>query len=171
MWFAEQAFSGLLMRELIRRKLAEAEQSGNEIRLGMLRLVNLAIQDRDKVARQSGKAELVSNEIVRNLLITMIKQRKKSSIGFEQHGQLDLAERERIEISVLEELLPRKLAANEVEQVIAKTVRDMRACGIRDKGKVMQALKAKYPGRMDFREVNELVIRKLTEQPSSSTGC
>ena len=86
------------MRELIRRKLAEAEQGDNDVRLGMLRLVNLAIQDKDRVAQEAGRAETVSDETIRNLLTTMIRQRQKSSIGFEQHGQLDLAERERIEI-------------------------------------------------------------------------
>lgn len=157
------------MRELIRRKLAEAEQGGDAVRLSMLRLVNLAIQDKDRVVQEAGRAETVSDETIRNLLTTMIRQRQKSSIGFEQHGQLDLAERERTEISVLEELLPRKLGADEVETAIAKTVRDTRACGIRDKGKVMQALKARYPGRMDFQEVNELVVLKLTEQHPTGT--
>ena len=157
------------MRELIRRKLAEAEHGDNDVRLGMLRLVNLAIQDKDRVAQEAGRAETVSDETIRNLLTTMIRQRQKSSIGFEQHGQLDLAERERIEISVLEELLPRKLGAEEINTAIAKTVRDTRACGIRDKGKVMQALKARYPGRMDFREVGDLVVDKLTEQHPTGT--
>ena len=157
------------MRELIRRKLAEAEQGGNEVRLSMLRLVNLAIQDKDRIAHEAGGAKPVSDETIRGLLTTMIRQRQKSSIGFEQHGQLDLAERERTEISVLEELLPRKLGEDEVRTAIAKTVRDTRACGIRDKGKVMQALKARYPGRMDFHEVNELVVLKLTEQHPTGT--
>ena len=150
------------MRELIRRKLAEAEQSGNEIRLGMLRLVNLAIQDKDRIAQEAGRSEPVSDEAIRDLLVTMIRQRRKSSIGFEEQGQLDLAERERMEISVLEGLLPRQLAEDEVRKAVDETVRDTRACGIRDKGKVMQALKAKYPGRMNFRAVSDMVVERLS---------
>ncbi len=150
------------MRELIRRKLAEAERGGNEIHLGMLRLVNLTIQDKDRIAQEAGRSELVSDEAIRDLLVTMIRQRRKSSIGFEEQGQLDLAERERMEISVLEGLLPRQLAEDEVRKAVDETVRDIRACGIRDKGKVMQALKAKYPGRMDFRAVSDMVVERLS---------
>ena len=75
----------------------------------MYRLISLAIQDKDKAVRESGKAEAVSDETIRSLIQTMIRQREKSSIAFEQHGQLDLAERERTEISVLKELLPPQL--------------------------------------------------------------
>ncbi len=150
------------MRERIRRRLVEARNGDDEIRLSMLRLVDLAIQDKDKVNQQAGRAELVSDEAIQDLVETMIKQRRKSSIGFEQHGQLDLAERERLEIEVLEDLLPEKLGAEEVLKAVEQTVQDTRACGIRDKGRVMQALKAKYPGKMDFRQVSELVVERLS---------
>ena len=150
------------MRERIRKRLAEAEQGGDQVTLCTLRLVNMAIQDRDKLTQVAGKSELVSDHTIHNLVLKMIEQRKKSSVDFEEHGQLDLADRERREIDVLQDLLPEQLQPEEVRKAVDKILRNTRASGIRDKGRVMQALKSQYAGKMNFQEVNEMVTERLS---------
>ncbi len=150
------------MRDLIRSKLEEALEGEDEIRLSMLRLVNLAIADKDQVIRESRKAERMSDDAIRRILRQMIQQRRKSSVNFEEHGQIDLANQERREISILEELLPTMLDEDQVRIAIEHAIHRTRARGIRDKGRVMQALKSRYPGRMDFRLVDDMVIDRLS---------
>ncbi len=150
------------MRDLIRSKLEEALEGEDEIRLSMLRLVNMAIADKDRVIRETRKAERMSDDAIRRILRQMIQQRRKSSINFEEHGQIDLANQERREISILEELLPTMLDEDQVRIAIEHAIHRTRARGIRDKGRVMQALKSRYPGRMDFRLVDDMVIDRLS---------
>ncbi|MGD9862153.1 MAG: GatB/YqeY domain-containing protein, partial [Pseudodonghicola sp.] len=72
-----------------------------------------------------------------------------------------LAEREREEIDVIEEFLPRQLSEAEVETAVRKVVAETGAASIRDMGKVMAALKSRYTGQMDFAKVGPKVKDQL----------
>ena len=80
----------------------------------------------------------------------MVKQRQESARLYEEGGRLELAEKETAEIKVIEEFLPRQLDAAEVTAAIAAAIAEAGATSIRDMGKVMGVLKAKYTGQMDF---------------------
>jgi len=73
-----------------------------------------------------------------------------------------LAEKERAEIVIVEEFLPRQLSAQEVEQAIADAITASGANSIRDMGKVMGVLKAKYTGQLDFGKVGGMVKAQLS---------
>ena len=92
----------------------------------------------------------------------MIKQRKESAKTYEEAGRLDLSEREEAEIVVIEEFMPRALNPAQVAAAIDDAVAEVGAASIRDMGRVMGVLKAKYTGQMDFGVVGGLVKEKLT---------
>ncbi|MGA0925213.1 MAG: GatB/YqeY domain-containing protein, partial [Lutimaribacter sp.] len=85
-----------------------------------------------------------------------------SARAYEEGGRLDLAERERAEIVIIEEFLPRQLSQAEVDKAIDAAVAEIGAQSIRDMGKVMAALKAKYTGQMDFGAVGPAVKDRLS---------
>ena len=92
----------------------------------------------------------------------MVKQRQESARAYEEGGRLELAEKELAEIKVIEEFLPRQLSAEEVRCRDRRGRSPRSAPGsIRDMGKVMAALKAKYTGQMDFGAVGPMVKDKL----------
>jgi uncharacterized protein YqeY len=91
----------------------------------------------------------------------MVKQRQESARAYEEGGRLELAEKETAEIKVIEEFLPRQLDAAEVEAAIAAAVAEVGATSIRDMGKVMAVLKAKYTGQMDFGAVGPRIKDRL----------
>lgn len=154
------------MRDKIIKELKAAESSQEQPRLSMLRLISSAISDKENVARAAGRSAGVSDDTIREIVNTMIRQREKSAVGYEEHGQLDLAESERDEMAVLKELLPRQLSSEEVCRAVDRAIRDTRATGIRHKGRVMSALKSKYPGRMNFRFAGEQVVERLSRPPA-----
>ncbi|MFQ5565803.1 MAG: GatB/YqeY domain-containing protein, partial [Paracoccaceae bacterium] len=84
------------------------------------------------------------------LLAKMVKQREESAAAYETAGRMELAETERAEIGVIKEFLPKPLTEDEVEAAIEKALAETKASSIRDMGKVMGVLKARYAGRMDF---------------------
>jgi uncharacterized protein YqeY len=96
------------------------------------------------------------------ILGKMAKQRLESARAYEEGGRLDLAERERGEITIIEEYLPRQLNADETAAAVEAAIADISAESIRDMGKVIGALKAQYTGQMDFGKVGPMVKDRLS---------
>jgi len=150
------------MRDRVNSALKQAMKDKQPERLSTLRLINAAIKDRDIDARSDGNDEGVPDSEILAILGKMAKQRQESARAYEEGGRLDLAERERAEIVIIEEFLPRQLSQAEVDKAIDAAVADIGAQSIRDMGKVMAALKAKYTGQMDFGAVGPAVKDRLS---------
>ena len=149
------------MRERVNTALKQAMKDKAADRLSTLRLINAAIKDKDIEARGSGDDGGVSDAEVLAILGKMTKQRQESARAYEEGGRLDLAEREQAEITVIEEFLPRQLSEDEVQSAVDAAISDIGADSIRDMGKVMGELKAKYTGQMDFGSVGPVVKDRL----------
>lgn len=131
-------------------------------RLSTLRLVNAAIKDREIALRgEAGEGGLGEADVLA-ILGKMVKQRQESARAYDEGGRLDLAERERTEISVIEEFLPRQLTEEEVDAAITAAISEAGAGSIRDMGKVMGVLKARHTGQMDFGAVGVLLKARLS---------
>jgi uncharacterized protein len=149
------------MRERINAALKEAMKAKDAGRLSTLRLISAAIKDREIAARGDGEESVIGDDEVLAILGKMVKQRQESARQYEDGGRLELAEKERGEISVIEDFLPRQLDDAEVDAAITAAMAEVGAESIRDMGKVMGALKAKYTGQMDFGAVGPMVKAKL----------
>lgn len=149
------------MRERINAALKEAMKAKDAGRLSTLRLISAAIKDREIAARGDGEESVIGDDEVLAILGKMVKQRQESARQYEEGGRLELAEKERGEISVIEDFLPRQLDDAEVDAAITAAMAEVGAASIRDMGKVMGALKAKYTGQMDFGAVGPMVKAKL----------
>ena len=150
------------MRDRINAAVKQAMRDKDADRLSTLRLLNAAIKDRDIAARGDGQDAGVSDPEITAILARMSKQRLESARAYEEGGRLDLAERERAEIAVLEEFLPRQLSDAEVTAAIDAAVAKLEASSIRDMGRVMGALKADYAGQMDFGAVGAQIKARLS---------
>ena len=150
------------LRTRITADLKQAMRDKAVERLSTLRLVNAAIKDKDIDARAEGNEDGVGDAEVLAILGKMAKQRMESARAYEEGGRLDLAERERSEILVIEEFLPRQLDEAETETAIDAAVAETGASSFRDMGKVMGVLKAKYAGQMDFGRVGPRIKDRLS---------
>ena len=149
------------LRQRINATLKQAMRDKESERLATLRLINAAIRDREIAKRTEDGEDAVHEAEVLEILSKMVKQRRESVRAYEEAGRLDLAEAEQDEIAVIEEFLPRKLSEAEVEKAIDAAVEEVGAASIRDMGKVMGALKARYTGQMDFGAVGAKVKARL----------
>ena len=154
-------------RTRVNEALKQAMKDKAMERLCTLRLINAAIKDREIVARGDGEEGGIGDEEILAILGKMTKQRKESVRAYEEGGRLDLAEREMNEIEIIEEFLPKQLSEDEVSNAVKAAVNETGAESIRDMGKVMGALKAKYTGQMDFGKVGPMV----KDQLCSAGGC
>ena len=138
------------MRERIMNAMKMAMKDKDTLRVSTLRLVNAAIKEREIALRSNEDAGDIDNDEILQILSKMVKQRDDSVKAYEEAGREDLATRERSEIKVIREFLPKPLTEAEVTKAVEDAVKETGAASIKDMGKVMGALKAQYTGRMDF---------------------
>jgi uncharacterized protein len=148
------------MRERFEAALKDATLKQDKRRMATLRLINAAIKDRDIAARTAGRDPVGDDEIL-EILGKMIKQRFESTRLYEEGNRLDLAEQEREEIEIIKEFLPQQLDEEEMRSVCAEAIKTTGSQGLRDMGKCMAALKARYAGRMDFGKASQVVKEQL----------
>ena len=145
------------MRSELDANLKEAIKSQEKQRVATLRLINAAIKDRDIAVRSEENTEGVSDAEIILILSNMVKQRKQSIIQYEEGGRVELAEREREEIKIIQEFLPNQLTDEEIHIEISKLIDAQEQLTIKDMGKIMGQLKERFTGRMDFGKASGIV--------------
>ena len=149
------------MRQQIAEALKDAMRAKDALRLSTLRLMAAALKDQDIAKRSEGGPGEMGEAEIMALFAKMLKQREDSARAYEEAGRMELAERERAEQAVIREFMPKPLSEDEIEAAIAKALKEAHATSIRDVGKVMGVLKAKYTGRMDFADAGSRVKAAL----------
>jgi uncharacterized protein YqeY len=144
------------MREKITEEVKAAMKAGDRARLSTLRLMQAAIKDRD-IANRGVAKDAASDDEILQLLAKMVKQREESAKAFEDGGRPELAGKERDEIAVLRDFLPRQMDDAETEAAVRQAIAETGAAGVKDMGKVMAALREKHAGQMDFSKASATV--------------
>ena len=150
-----------MLHDRLTGALKEAMKARNARRVGALRLILAALKDREIAARGKGQGGGISDDDILGMLQTMIRQRKESIAAYEQGGRLELAQQEQEEIEVIEEFLPPQLGPGEIRAAVEEEIAALGAVGLKDMGRTMTALKAKYAGRMDFGKASGIVKELL----------
>jgi uncharacterized protein YqeY len=150
-----------MLRDDINNAVKDAMKAKEERKLSTLRMVNSTIKNADIAARGEGKPPLGDAEIL-SVLQKMIKQRQESVELYEKGGRAELAAAEREEIAVISAYLPKQMSDDEMKAAISAAIKETGAAGMKDMGKVVGALKAKFAGQMDFARASGLVKAALT---------
>lgn len=128
-------------------------------RLGTLRMVKAAVMNEEN---KRGVGTVLTDEEVTKVLNTLVKQRKDSIEQYTANGRIELADKEKAELSVLEEYLPQAASAEEVENAVSEAISETGASSIKEMGLVMKATLAKLAGKtVDGKLVSETVKAKL----------
>jgi uncharacterized protein len=144
------------LKQQLTDDMKAAMKAGEKDRLGVIRLVNAAIKQKEVDERVE-----LDDAAVLAVLEKMVKQRKDSVTQYENAGREDLAAIERAEIAVIETYLPAKLDEAAIGAAIDAAVAETGASGPADIGKLMAVLKPKLAGQADMGLVSKLVKQKL----------
>ncbi len=150
-----------MLRARLNDALKDAMKAKDQCATATLRLILAALKDRDIASRSNGASEGVSDDQILELLQKMIRQRRESIEAFKKGERPDLVEKEEQEIKVIERFLPKPLSDEETREAIEGIISELEARTIKDMGKVMGALKQRYPGRMDFGKASAAVKQAL----------
>lgn len=145
-----------MLREDLQNSLKEAMKQRDTKTVDAVRLIIAGQKEKDVEARGKG-LEKASDADLLSMMQTMIKQRNESIRIYRENNREDLAAKEQSEIDVISRFLPKQMSQAEVETAVKDAIAATGAAGIKDMGKVMGALKAKYTGQMDFGAASALI--------------
>ena len=145
-----------MIRDDIKAATITAMKAKEKERTAALRQISAKIKDRDIEERTSGK-DIPDDELVTAVLQKMAKQRRESITMYVEGGREELAEAERAELAVIEEFLPQMMNEAETQAAIEDVKASTGAQNVKDMGRVMGELKAKYSGKMDMSLASKLV--------------
>ncbi len=146
------------LRERIVSDMTAAMKARDAARTSTLRMVKAAVMNRE--IEKGG--ELTEEELTKAMQ-SLVKQRRDSVEQYEKAGRDELAAKERAEIAVIEEYLPRAATPEEIERAVSEAVAEVGATSMKEMGAVMKAAQARLAGKSaDGRAVSEMVKAKLS---------
>ena len=127
-----------------------------------LRLMLVAIKERDIISKGKGHDEEVNDKVIISLLQSMIKQRKGSIDLYVQGNRDDLVKKEENEIKIISNFLPSQLSKQEIDEIINNTIQSNEVKSMKDMGMVIKIIKEQYDGMMDFGYASKVIKEKLS---------
>ena len=101
--------------------------------------------------------ETVNDSKALQIINKMIKQRNDSITQFENGGRNDLADKEKLEVSILNKYKPAQLKEDEIKDIVLESISKTNSSSMQDMGKVMSELKAEIEGKADMGLVSKIV--------------
>ena len=148
----------MTLKDRIIADMTAAMKAKDAARTSTLRMVKAAIMHREK----EGAGELSDDDVLK-LLRSQLKQRRDSVEQYQKAGRQDLADKETVEIAVIESYLPQAASEAEIEQAVSDAIAETGATSMKEMGAVMKAAMAKLAGKnADGKTVSETVKKKLS---------
>lgn len=149
----------MALKEKLKEELKTAMKAGDSDRLGLFRLLISSINNKEIEKKGQGKDEVMTDEEIIQLLTTESKKRKEAIEVFTQGNRADLADKEKKELSVIQEFLPKLMSAEETEKIVAEV---LTKSGAKEIGSAMKEVMKELKGKADMSLVSEIVKKKLS---------
>jgi hypothetical protein len=148
----------MTLKETIDAHIKQAMLKKDALRLGTLRMVKAKLIEKEVEKRPSGGMNAADEMQV---LVSAAKMRKESIEEFDKAGRKDLADKERAELEIIQEYLPKQISREEVVKIIGDLAAQVGAKTQDDFGKLMGAAMKELRGKVDGKVVQEVVKEKL----------
>ena len=149
-----------MLRDDLQKALKESMLNKDMATVSAVRLIIAGMKEKDVDARGKGQEKASDAELL-SMMQNMIKQRNDSIKMYTDGNRVDLADKERKEISIIERFLPKQMNDAEVENAIKTVIAATGASSMKDMGKVMAELRGKYAGQMDFGKASGVIKAQL----------
>jgi uncharacterized protein len=135
----------------------EAMKAKNMDKVNTLRFLQSAVKNKEIEVRPNA----LTDEDVLAVLRKSVKQRQDSIEQYTSAGRADLADKEKLELSIIEGYLPKQMSAEQIEAIVKQAIKDVGATSPKEMGAVMKAVQAKTQGTADNKVVSEIVKKQL----------
>ena len=147
----------MTLSEKIVSDLTASMKAQNAARTSTLRMVKAAMMN-----RQIEKGGQLDDDEVSRLLRSLVKQRRDSIEQYQKADRQELVDKETAEIEVIEGYLPQAASREEIEAVVVAAIASTEASSMKDMGKVVGILRARYAGQMDFGKASAIAKELLS---------
>lgn len=146
------------IKKLLQKEKITAMKSKNKEKRDALTLVLAKVKQKEV----DEQVDLTDNDtVVLSILDKMVKERKESMKMYLSAGRTELADKEKFEIEVIQEFLPKALSEEEIEVLIEKAFEEVKPEGIKQMSSVMAILKPQLQGRADMGSVSKKIRQRL----------
>ena len=139
----------------IEEKLKASLKNKDKTVYPTLRLIISSIKD-FKIAQKIRENEIKDNDVI-SILKKMVKQRNDSSDAYQKAGRQDLLDKEREEIKIIEEFLPKQLSEEDTKKICNDVIKNLKAESMKDMGKIMATLKKSHGDVLDISKVSKII--------------
>lgn len=150
----------MTFEEKINEELKQATKTGDKIRLETIRSIRAAIIE----FKKSGIGRDMNSDDELKILSNQAKKRKDAIEMFEKGNRLDLVEKEKAELAIIEEFLPKQLNDEEIENICKKIIADSDVTHVKDFGKVMGLAMKELKGKADGSKVQTILKSLLSSE-------
>lgn len=144
------------LTEQLQNEVKQALKAKDELKKSTLRLLLSSVS----YARIE-KGDQLTDDEVREVLTREAKHRRESIESAERADRPDIAEKERAELEIISQYLPKQLGEAEIEAIAKEVIDEVGAADVKDRGKVMGPLMQRVRGKADGKLVNQVVEKLL----------
>ncbi|MDP2209378.1 MAG: GatB/YqeY domain-containing protein [Bacteroidota bacterium] len=145
------------LKDTLSKEIINATKAGDKIRLETIRGLRAILLEKEIEKRPNP----ITSDDEMGVLISSAKKRKESIEMYEKGGRIELAEKEKSELKIIEEFLPKQLTPDEVEAIIKRIVFESGANSQKDFGKVMPNVMKELKGKADGKLISDTVKKLL----------
>jgi hypothetical protein len=144
------------LKEDIQKDFIQALKQKSD-NLSVLKSLKASLQNKEISLKRK---ELNEEEIV-SLIRQEIKKRQEAQEVFSRVNRPIQAEKEKLEMNFLKKYLPPELSLENLNQIVDQAIKDLKAIGRQDFGRVMKEVMAKVKGQAEGSKIKEIVEKKL----------
>lgn len=148
------------LKQKIADDLKNAMKAGDSAKRDTLRMVDSMVKNAEieKMKKEDG----LSDEEILEVISRAVKQRKDSLAQYESGGRADLAEKEKKEIEILMEYLPKQMGEDEIRAIVKEVIAGAGVSGKAEIGKIMGPLMGRLKGQADGSLVKKIAEEELS---------
>lgn len=149
----------MALKETLSGEMKTAMKAGDSERVGLFRMLISAINNKEIERKGQGKEGAMSDEEIVQLLMSENKKRKESAEVYTQGNRADLADKEKKEMEIISQFLPKQMSAEETEKAVVEI---LNKSGAKEIGLAMKEVMKELRGKADGALIGEIVKKKLS---------
>ncbi len=147
-----------MLEERLNEEMKQALKSGQQLRLGTLRMMRSQILLEKK---KDASIQTLADPQVIQVIGAYGKKLRDSAAEYEKLGRPEQAEQIRAELAVVQEFLPQQLTPEEAKALVTQVIADLGATSAKDFGRIMKEAQGRAAGRTDGKALSDLVRAAL----------
>jgi len=151
-----------MIRDELKAALIAAMKGGDKPSVATIRMIQSGVKNRD-IELRTGSAPSDDDLLITEVMQKMVKQRRESVALYRQGGRPELADAEEAEIAIIEKFLPQQMGEDEAKAAVAAVIAELNASSMKDMGRVMGEVKARYASSIEPARASGLVKAALSQ--------